>query len=214
MKKREKDIGLQEDSMLDSGIREVTGIYEPVKKAKFRRFVPYVATALLFSGISFGASYYFNAKRAASEQVLLVLHGGRAVDVEELRNVIRSNRLTVYWVGPEKGAKYILNAAVLTSISLRYIPAGTTPNNAQVSYLEVGTFVSANAFTVTQKAGSLPNGVGFVNADGNAVYYDSRDPKNVYLGMKDADIQVEIFNPHPDQSLAAAMMRGQVEKIT
>lgn len=199
--------------MLDSGIREVTGIYEPVRRAGFRRLIPYVVTALLFSTVSFGAEYYFNAKRQASAEMLLVLHGGKAVDVQELRDVVLANHLNVYWVGAEKGSKYVLNAAVLTSISLRYIPAGKSPNDAQVSYREVGTFVSANAFVVTQKAGSLANGVGFVNVDGNAVYYDSRDPKNVYLGIKGADIQVEIFDPRPDQSLAAAIMRGQIQKI-
>ena len=200
--------------MLDSDIREVTGIYEPVRKAKFRRFIPYIVIALLFSSISFVAEYYFNTKRSASEEVLLILHGGKAVDTEQLRNVVRSSHLTVYWVGPEKGAMYVLNAAVLTSISLRYIPAGASANDAQASYREVGTFVTANAFAVTRKAGSLPNGVGFVNVDGNAVYYDARDPKNVYLGIKGEDIQVEIFDPRPDQAFASAVMRGQVQKIT
>jgi hypothetical protein len=77
----------------------------------------------------------------------------------------------------------------------------------------VGTFTSPNAFDVTQKAGALPNGVGFVNVDGNAVYYDSRDAKNVYIGLKDKDIQVEIFDPRPDQALASAIMRNQVQQI-
>lgn len=199
--------------MLDSGIREVTGIYEPVKKARFRRLVPYVVTALIFSTVSFGAEYYFNSKRSASEQVLLVLHGGKAVDAQELRNVVVANHLTVYWVGPEKGAKYVLNAAVLSSISLRYLPAGSSLTDTTATYREVGTFTSPNAFALTQNAGKLPNGVGFVNVDGNAVYYDSRDAKNVYIGMKDKDIQVEIFDPRPDQALAAAIMRNQVRQI-
>ena len=199
--------------MLDSGIREVTGINEPARKVRFRSLIPYVVTALLFSSVTFGAQYYFNTKRHAAEEVLLVLHGGKAVDAKELRDVVLANHLNVYWVGPETGARYVLNAAVLTSISLRYIPVGTVPNDAQVSYREVGTFVSANAFAVTKKAGLLPNGVGFVNVDGNAVYYDSRDPKNVYMGIKGADIQVEIFDPRPDQALAAAIMRGQLQKI-
>ncbi len=77
----------------------------------------------------------------------------------------------------------------------------------------MGTFTFPNAFAVTQKAGTLANGVGFVNVDGNAVYYDSRDAKNVYIGMKDKDIQVEIFDPRSDQALAAAIMRGQVRQI-
>ena len=199
--------------MLDSGIREVTGIYEPVKKARFRRLVPYLVTALIFSTVSFGAEYYFNSKRSASEEVLLVLHGGKAVDAKELRNVVVANHLTVYWVGPEKGAKYVLNAAVLSSISLRYLPAGSSLTDTTATYREVGTFTSPNAFAVTQKAGTLPNGVGFVNVDGNAVYYDSRDAKNVYIGLKDKDIQVEIFDPRPDQALASAIMRGQVRQI-
>lgn len=200
--------------MLDSGIREVTGIYEPVKKARYRRLVPYLVTALIFSTVSFGAEYYFNAKRSASEEVLLVLHGGKAVDEKELKSVVAANHLNVYWVGPEKGAKYVLNAAVLSSISLRYLPQGSSLSDATATFREVGTFTSPNAFAVTQKAGSLPNGVGFVNVDGNAVYYDSRDAKNVYIGIKDKDIQVEIFDPRPDQSLAAAIMRGQIKQIT
>ena len=199
--------------MLDGGIREVTGMYEPVKKARFRRLVPYVVTALVFSTVSFGAEYYFNTKRSASEEVLLVLHGGKAVDAKELRNVVLANHLTVYWVGPENNAKYVLNAAVLSSISLRYLPATASLTDTTATYREVGTFTSPNAFAVTQKAGALPNGVGFVNVDGNAVYYDSRDAKNVYIGMKDKDIQVEIFDPRPDQALASAIMRNQVRQI-
>lgn len=199
--------------MLDSGIREVTGIYEPVKTPRFRRLVPYVVAALIFSTISFGAEYYFNTKRSASEEVLLVLHGGKAVDAQELRNVVVANHLTVYWVGPEKGAKYVLNAAVLSSISLRYLAAGSSLADTTATYREVGTFIVPNAFAVSQKAGTLPNGVGFVNVDGNAVYYDSRDAKNVYIGIKDKDIQVEIFDPKPDQALAAAIMRSQVRQI-
>jgi hypothetical protein len=199
--------------MLDSGIREVTGIYEPVKKARFRRLIPYVVTALIFSTVSFGAEYYFNSKRSTSEEVLLILHGGKAVDANKLRDVVVANHLTVYWVGPEKNAKYVLNAAVLSSISLRYLPAGSSITDTTATYREVGTFTSPNAFAVTQKAGTLPNGVGFVNVDGNAVYYDSRDAKNVYIGIKDKDIQVEIFDPRPDQSLASAIMRNQVQQI-
>ena len=200
--------------MSDSGIREVSGIYEPVKRARFRNLVPYVVTALIFSTISFGAEYYFNSKRSSSEEVLLVLHGGKAVDANELRNVVRANHLTVYWLGPEKGMKYVLNAAVLSQISLRYLPIGSSMSDATASYREIATFVSPNAWAIAQKAAKLPNGVGFVNVDGNAVYYDSTDAKNVYLGMKDKNIQVEIFDPRPDQALAYALMRGQIQQIT
>ena len=163
--------------------------------------------------ISFSVTFVINQKQRAKEEVLLVFHGGKAVDEAELRKVITTKKLTVYWVGPEKGMKYVLNAAVNSSISLRYLPVGATLGDNKVSYREVGTFASPNAFKVTQQAATLENGVGFVNVDGHAVYYDSRDPKNVYVGIKNADIQVEIFDPRPDQSLAEALMQGRVQQI-
>jgi hypothetical protein len=198
----------------DYGIREIVGDFKPKKKRSLRALIPYLVTAILFSAISFSATYVINQKQRAKEEVLLVLHGGKAVDATELRNVVVSKKLNVYWVGPEKGFKYVLNAAVTTSISLRYVPEGSTLGDNKVAYREVGTFVSPNAFKVTQQAATLANGVGFVNVDGHAVYYDSRDPKNVYVGLKNADIQVEIFDPRPDQSLAEALMTGRVQKIT
>ncbi|MCX6429685.1 MAG: hypothetical protein NTX12_01705 [Actinobacteria bacterium] len=175
--------------------------------------IPYLVTAIIFSLISFSVTFVINKQQRAKEEVLLVIHGGKSVDEAELRRVVSEKKLTVYWVGPEKGFRYVLNAAVTSSISLRYIPEGSSLGDNKVAYREIGTFVSANAFKVTQQAATLENGVGFVNVDGNAVYYDSRDAKNVYIGLKDADIQVEIFDPRPDQSLAEALMQGRVQKI-
>ena len=200
--------------MLDNEIRDIVGDFKPARKFKFRSLVPYLVTAFLFSSISFSVTYFLNSKNREKEQILLVLHGGKAVDEVELRRVVKASHLTVYWVGPEPGAKYVLDAAVTSTISIRYLPAGTQLGDTKVTYREVGTFVSPNAFKVTRDAASAANGVGFVNADGNAVYYDARDPKNVYVGIKGKDIQVEIYDPRPDQSLAEVLMQGRIQKIT
>jgi hypothetical protein len=199
--------------VLDNGIREIVGDFKPAKKRTLRSLIPYLITAFLFSLISFSITYYINSHQRAKEEILLVLHGGKAVDAAELRKVVTANHLNVYWVGPETGSKYVLNAAVTSTISIRYLPAGTGLGDNKISYREVGTFVSPNAFKVTQQAATLPNGVGFVNVDGHAVYYDSRDPKNVYVGIKNEDIQVEVFDPRPDQALAEVLMEGRVQKI-
>ena len=199
--------------MLDHGIREISGDYRPVRRVRVRYLIPYIITALVFSGISVTVERYLTSKQHTVEENLLVIHGAKAVGAEELRRVVVSNGLTVYWVGAEPGSKYILNAAVASSISVRYIPAGTTGTDATTTYREVGTFVSANAFKVTQDAAGLENGVGFINVDGNAVYYDSRDPKNVYVGIKGKDIQVEVFDPRPDQALAQVMSANKVQRI-
>ena len=199
--------------MLDHGMREISGNYKPVRRVRIRYLVPYIITALIFSGVSVAAERYLTSNQHAVEENLLVIHGAKAVSAKELRDVVVKNKLTVYWVGAEPEAKYILNAAVTSSISVRYIPAGTSGLDATTTYREVGTFVSKGAFDITQKAAGLENGVGFVNVDGNAVYYDSRDPKNVYVGLKGKNIQVEVFDPRPDQALAQAMCAGRVQRI-
>ena len=200
--------------MLDNEIRDIVGDFKPARKFKFRSLIPYLVTAFLFSSVSFSVTFFLNTKTREKEQILLVLHGGKAVDEVELRKVIKSSGLNVYWVGPERGFKYVLDAAVTSTISIRYLPVGKKLGDTTISYREVGTFVSPDAFKVTQQAAHAQFGVGFVNADGNAVFYDSRDPKNVYVGLKNKNIQVEIFDPRPDQSLAEVLMQGRIQKIT
>ena len=200
-------------SMLDHGIREISGDYRPVRRMRVRYIIPHVITALVFSVLSISVEHYFNVRNSHVQEDLLVIHGANTVDAAELRSVIVRNGLKVYWVGPEAGYKYLLNAAVPSSISVRYIPAGSSGTDGSSTYREVGTFVSANAFDITRKAASLENGVGFINVDGNAVYYDSRDPTNVYLGIKNKNIQVEVFDPRPDQALAKVMTSRLVQLI-
>lgn len=199
--------------MLDHGVREVSGDYRPVKRRRIRYILPHIVTAIVFSVLSVSVQYYLVNKDSSLQEDLLVIHAAKAVDAAQLRDVIVRNGLTVYWVGPEEGYKYLLNASAPSSISLRYIPAGANGQSATTTFREVGTFVSADAFKITRDAASLENGVGFINVDGNAVYYDSRDPTNVYLGVKGKDIQVEVFDPRPDQALAKVMSAKTVQQV-
>ena len=199
--------------MLDHGIREVSGDYKPVRRIRVRYIIPHLVTAIVFSALGITVEHFITSKQTNVEKDLLVIHGAKTVDAKELRSVIDRNGLTVYWVGAEAGYNYLLNAAVPSSISVRYIPAGISGKDTTVTYREVGTFVSVGAFSITQNAAKLENGVGFINVDGNAVYYDSRDPTNVYMGIKGKDIQVEIFDPRPDQALAKVMSSRQVQLV-
>jgi hypothetical protein len=189
------------------------GLYELRKRKKFKRLIPYVVTALVFSGLTFGAEYLVRTRQSSVENVALILHGGQTIDEKQLRTVVVKAGINVYWLGPKRGMKYVINTSQATEISLRCI-LPTTSSGANELYYDVGTFVSKDAFALTQEAAKQPNGVGFVNADGNAVYYDSRDPKNVYIGLKNADIQVEIYDPRPDQALAAALLPGNLKQIS
>lgn len=179
-----------------------------------RRFIPYLVTAIVFSTLAYGAGQVLGTKHKAAVNIPLMMGGHLAIDEKDLRALVVAKDLTVYWLGPEVGAKYLLNTSLVDGISLRVISTGTNSAGASEMYYEVGIWDEPDAFALTQKAALQPNGVGFINADGNAVYYDSRDPKNIYIGLKGADIQVEIFDPRPDKALVAALRQGRVQKIT
>jgi hypothetical protein len=204
--------------IIDAPVEEILdapnwGFKEPKSRRNFKRIIPYLITGIVFSGITFGGEYLMHSKQSSANNTALILHGGQTINENQLRKLVVSRGLNVYWLGSKPGMKYLINTSQADGISLRCISTAISTGSSD-SYYDVGTFVSQNAFALTQKAAKQPNGVGFVNIDGNAVYYDSRDPKNVYIGLKNADIQVEIYDPRPDQALAAALLQGNLKKIT
>jgi len=173
----------------------------------------YSIVAVLFSVSTFAIAQHVVSRRRRVENVSLVLHGGLAVNGQDLKTVIHSQQLNVYWLGPVKGAKYLLDASNPKAISLQYVFNTGSMTVGHMRYYEIGTFVSPSAFSITRSAALRPNGVGFINADGNAVFYDSRDPKNVYVGLKGVNVQIEIYDPIPDQALASALLPREIQKI-
>ena len=183
-------------------------------KKKRRSFFLYLIAAILFSVLGSVAGHVLGSKEKAANTVpRVILPGAQTMNEEQLRALVVAKGLMVYWLGPRTGATYVLNTSLVNGISLRTISDSASSNTIQ-TYYEIGTFISPNAFTLTQKAATQPNGVGFINADGNAIYYDARDPNNVYIGLKNADVQVEIFDPRPGQALAAALLQGNIQKIS
>ena len=160
-----------------------------------------------------GAVYLFQTSQKMVVTDTSITPGPQALDADHLRSLVISKGLVVYWLGPRSGATYVLNTSLAGGVSLREIDNSSGTSDPIQTYYEIGTFVIQNAFEITQKAALQPYGVGFINVDGNAVYYDTRDPKNVYVGLKGADIVVQIYDPRADQALAAALMQGNIKRI-
>lgn len=77
----------------------------------------------------------------------------------------------------------------------------------------VGTYEAKNAFAITQNNAKAPNGVGLTTSDGNAIYYKTTRPLSVYVGLKNTDDQIELFNPTAGQALADARIPGLIQRI-
>jgi hypothetical protein len=173
----------------------------------------YLLITLLLVAILSVTSYYF-ISRTTRDTDALKIQGKIAMSEQELRDIVTAKKLTVYWAGPLVDTKYALIANKVGSSFVRYLPQGNGLNDSTTSYRVIATYVQKDAFLVTQSAGGVTGNVGFTNVDGNAVFYVKTRPTNVYMGIKDKDIQIEIYDPGIDQALGLSLIHSQITQIS
>ncbi|MBI3428781.1 MAG: hypothetical protein HY050_01720 [Actinobacteria bacterium] len=193
---------------IDSGGFSYRGGGEKRKRGKGFYFI----VTLLIVALLGGASYYIMGKSTRSNDALKI-QGKVAMSEQELRDVVVAKKITVYWAGPLEETKYALIANKGGSTFVRYLPKGNGLNDTTTSYRVIATYIQKGAFLITQSAGNVVGNVGFTNVDGNAVFYVKTRPTNVYMGIKDKDIQIEIYDPGIDQALGLALIHNQVKQI-
>jgi hypothetical protein len=170
--------------------------------------------AIIFAiGISISATMVISSNHQAKINQVLRLNGLLGMDTQQLHDFVISQGLTVYWVGPEREGKYLINASNPFQVSIRYLPRGQATSGTRGTYRDVETFVQKDGFDVVQQASINKDGVGFINVEGNSIYYNKLDPSNVFVGIKGKDLQIQIFDPQIDQSLALAIQEGRLIKI-
>ena len=167
--------------------------------------------ALVILVLAVGAYFFISNARNSGDSAKI--QGKVALSEQELRDVIAAKKLNVYWAGPLTGAKYTLIATTPGIVYVRYLPGGVGLNDTKTLFRAIGTYAQKNAFSVSENAGKADGNVGFVSADGDAVFYAKGRPTNVYIGIKGKDIQVEVFDPVVDQALGLVLVRGQITLI-
>lgn len=193
---------------------EVTPTEEQVEEAiasekkSSRKVLVWILVAILIVG------GFFIIRNQRSGNDLAKIQGKVALSASELRDIVVAKKITAYWAGPQDGAKYTLIATTPGVAFVRYLPGGVGLNDTKTLFRAIGTYAQKNAFAVST-AGAAANGnVGFVNADGNAVFYSKVRPSNVYVGIKGKDIQVEVFDPVVDQAIGLVLVKNQVRQIS
>ena len=171
------------------------------------RFI--VAIVIVILGV--GGYLFFSQSNDGGD--LQKIQGKVAMSEQELKDVVVAKKLTVYWAGPQTGAKYTLIATTPGIAYVRYLPGGVGLNDTKTLFRAIGTYVQKNAYAVSITAGKADGNAGFTNADGNAVFYSKARPSNVYVGIKGKDIQVEVFDPVVDQALGLVLVRGQISLV-
>jgi hypothetical protein len=187
--------------------------YVDFSSRKTRRSRPLLVLGSFVSVIVLGFVGYFLISHFSKSNEADKTSGKVAMSADELRSVVLAKHLTVYWAGPQTGSKYALIANKNGSNFVRYLPNGNGLNDATTSFRVIATYIQKGAFLITQSAGGVTGNVGFTNVDGNAVFYVKTRPTNVYMGIKDKDIQIEIFDPGIDQALGLSLIHNQIQQI-
>lgn len=171
-----------------------------------------VLIAILVAILVVGGFAFIRHQRSGSD--LEKIQGKVALSAQELRDVVVAKHITAYWVGPQDGAKYTLIASNPGVAFVRYLPGGVGLNDTKTLFRAIGTYTQKNAFAVSTAGALVPGNAGFVNADGNAVFYSKARPTNVYVGIKGKDIQIEVFDPVVDQALGLVLVKNQVRQVS
>lgn len=185
---------------------------EPSKK-RGRRIGLYILTVVIVAGIAGGIVKYQSPKHFDLKFALQAMNGKVALTASQLHDVVVGEGLNAYWLGPEDGALYALNSVTPTQTYVRYLPGGAGLNDSGANFRVVGTYEAKDAFLITQNNAKSSNGSGFINSDGNAVYTTTTHPLSAYVGVKNTDDQIEIFDPTSGQALVAVRTRGMLQKI-
>lgn len=186
-----------------------------VSRGRIRRIIPFVITAILVAALTFGVVKYTTPEHFGLQFALKATNGKIALSEKQLKDLVVGEGLIVYWLGPEIGARYALISVNANQNYVRYLPAGEGLNDVGANFRVVGTYKTKDAFLTTQNSVLLINGSsGFTNADGDAVSYNTiTHPLSAYVGMKDTDYQIEIFDPIAGQAVIAARTLGLIQKI-
>lgn len=187
-----------------------SGRTRPSRGKRVLRTVAFIILPIL---LILGVGGYFLVSQANKSRDLSQIQGKVALSQSELRDLVVSKKLTVYWAGPMAGAKYTLTANTPGAAYVKYLPGGVGLNDTKTLFRVVGTYTQKNAFAVAQASRAVPGNLGFINADGNVVFYSSSRPTNVYIGIKGKDIQIEVFDPVAGQSLGLVLIRNQIRQI-
>lgn len=176
-----------------------------------RKLSYFFLSLVLVAGLVFAGFYFGTHEKSSSDNPKL--QGKVALSEKGLRDVVLKNNLTAYWIGPVAGDIYSIFVPKSGVVVVRYIPAGASVEDASPNFRLVATYVQKDAFQTTKLGGQKAGNLGFINIDGNSVFYVKTRPTNVYVGIKGRDVQLEIFDPGQDQAVALALFQGQIRQI-
>ena len=110
----------------------------------------------------------------------------------------------VYWAGPQDHTTLELTITKDRRSYVRYLPPGVDVADPQPRYLTIGTYPFKRAYHALKVQSQKPGEVVEHTSDGGLVISDQSSPTSVYIGYRNQDVQIEVYDPDPRRALSLA----------
>ena len=138
--------------------------------------------------------------------------GPVATSEDELRSLSDELGHPLYWAGPIPDRTYELTRTSDNRVFIRYLPEGVPVGIRQAAYTIVGTYPVENAYKVLQGLAKKPDESSFSAPSGGFAVYSTTQPNNVYLAYPGSNLQIEVYDPSPQQA-RRLITSGQVAAV-
>jgi hypothetical protein len=166
--------------------------------AKQRRLL-YLLQALIAAAVVAFFLAWFISRDNGTKVSVPPIGGPAAVSEAQLKALAATTDHPVYWAGARSGA-YELTRTSDGRIYVRYLPSAAKVGDPAAKYLTVGTYPSKHAFTAIRRAAARRGAVSAKIDNGGLLVFNQSTPKSVYFGYPEANYQVEVYDPSPQQA--------------
>jgi hypothetical protein len=109
----------------------------------------------------------------------------------------------IYWLGEMEGREVEVTRTTDGNVYVRYLDTGAAVGE-EAPFLTISTYPFVDAFGALEVVAERPGSVSERLDDGALVVRAGESATSVYVAWPDQDVQVEIFDPDPEEALRAA----------
>jgi hypothetical protein len=110
----------------------------------------------------------------------------------------------IYWAGARTGSQIELTQTSDGKIYVRYLEGGAKAGDSRPDFLTVGTYPFKGAQKALQDLAAKPGEKSENVSGGGILVYGAQSPTSVYVAYPNQDLEIEVYDPNPQQALEVA----------
>jgi hypothetical protein len=126
------------------------------------------------------------------------------ISQDAVKEVSRAAGHDVYGIPAPAGSRLEVTRGTRGEVWLRYLTGTAQAGDERASFLTVGTYRQANAFTAAQTAAKGGDQRSAALPGGGIMLWSLERPTSVYVARPGSDLLVEVYSPDAEQAKALA----------